>query len=95
MLISLFDGISAAEDDSYQEADSLVAAVWAAQELPDGDEVTAQARVYAREVIERYSRAGVVILRTDVDGAVHVVLKPQRIRVEAERRLRPRYWRRV
>jgi competence protein ComEC len=49
----------------------------------------------AREVLERYSRAGAGVLRTDVDGAVHVVLSPQRVRVEAERRLRPRYWRRV
>ncbi len=49
----------------------------------------------AREVLERYAKAGVGVLRTDVDGAVHVVLKPQLVRVEAERRLRPRYWRRV
>ena len=43
----------------------------------------------AREVLERYSRAGVGILRTDVDGAVHVVLKPQLIRVEARAALAP------
>jgi competence protein ComEC len=49
----------------------------------------------AREVLERYARAGVPLLRTDMDGAVHVLLKPGAIRVEAERRLRPRYWRRV
>jgi competence protein ComEC len=49
----------------------------------------------AREVLERYARANVPVLRTDLDGAVHVLLKPGAIRVEAERRLRPRYWRRV
>ena len=49
----------------------------------------------AREVLERYARAGVRVLRTDRDGAVHVLLKPGSIRVEAERSLRPRYWRRV
>ena len=53
VLISLFDGTTAAEDGSYTEADSLVAAVWAAQELPDSEGVTAQARTYVREVIER------------------------------------------
>jgi hypothetical protein len=53
VLISLFDGTSAAEDASYKEADSLVAAVWAAESLPDGDEVAAQARTYAREVIDQ------------------------------------------
>jgi competence protein ComEC len=49
----------------------------------------------AREVIERYARAGVPVLRTDLDGAVHVLLRPGSIRVDAERNLRPRYWRRV
>ncbi|GAB1513997.1 bestrophin-like domain [Actinophytocola sp. KF-1] len=53
VLISLFDGVTAAEDGSYEEADSLVAAVWAAQELPDGAGVATQARAYAEEVIER------------------------------------------
>jgi hypothetical protein len=53
VLISLFDATTAAEDGSYEEADSLVAAVWAARELPDSDEVTTQALAYAREVIER------------------------------------------
>lgn len=53
VLISLFDGVSAAEDDSYREADSLVAAVWAADALPaKSPEVAAQARRYAREVID-------------------------------------------
>ena len=49
----------------------------------------------AREVLERYARAGITVLRTDMDGAVSVVLKPNLIRIEAERSLRPRYWRRV
>jgi hypothetical protein len=37
VLISLFDGVSAAEDGSYAEADGVVAAVWAAdsRELSD------------------------------------------------------------
>ena len=49
----------------------------------------------AREVLERYASARVPVLRTDLDGAVSVVLQPDRVRVESERRLRPRYWRRV
>jgi hypothetical protein len=53
VLISLFDGTTAAEDGSYKEADSLVAAVWAARELPDSEGVTTEARTYVREVIER------------------------------------------
>ncbi len=48
----------------------------------------------AREVLERYARAGVTVLRTDLDGAVTAVLKQGLVRVEAERSLRPRYWRR-
>jgi competence protein ComEC len=48
----------------------------------------------AREVLERYGAAGVPVLRTDLDGAVHIVLKQNFTRVEAERALRPRYWRR-
>lgn len=51
VLISLFDATAAAEDGSYAEADSLVAAVWAAQELPNSEGVTEGARAYAREVI--------------------------------------------
>jgi hypothetical protein len=50
VLISLFDGVSAAEDGSYQEADSLVAAVWSAKALQATD-VAPEARTYAREVI--------------------------------------------
>jgi hypothetical protein len=53
VLISLFDGISAAEDRSYEEADSLVAAAWAADALPSGPDVAAQARAYVREVATR------------------------------------------
>jgi competence protein ComEC len=49
----------------------------------------------AREVLERYASARVPVLRTDLDGAVSVVLQPDRVRVQSERRLRPRYWRRV
>jgi hypothetical protein len=52
VLISLFDGTSAAEDGSYKEADSLVAAVWAAEALPGGTEVVPKAREYANEVIQ-------------------------------------------
>jgi competence protein ComEC len=47
----------------------------------------------AREVLERYASARVPVLRTDLDGAVNVVLNPSFVRVEAERSLRPRYWR--
>jgi uncharacterized integral membrane protein len=53
VLISLFDATSAAEDGSYKEADSLVAAVWAADALPAGNQAATEARAYAREVIAR------------------------------------------
>jgi competence protein ComEC len=46
------------------------------------------------EVLERYRAAGVAVLRTDFDGAVHVLLKEDNIEVNAERHLHPRYWRR-
>jgi competence protein ComEC len=49
----------------------------------------------AREVLERYARAGVAVLRTDRDGAVSIVLGRSAPEVGAERALRPRYWRRV
>jgi competence protein ComEC len=45
------------------------------------------------EVLQRYAGAGTSIFRTDRDGAVHVLLKGAEVRVEAERALRPRYWR--
>lgn len=47
----------------------------------------------AREVLERYAGAGVRVLRTDLEGAINVVLKQGLVRVEAERGLRRRYWR--
>jgi len=45
------------------------------------------------EVVGRYAGAGVRLLRTDLDGAVHVRLGPSGIEVAAERSMRPRYWR--
>lgn len=53
VLISLFDEANAAEDGSYTEADSLVAAVWAAESLsePAGAEALPLARSYATTVI--------------------------------------------
>jgi competence protein ComEC len=49
----------------------------------------------AREVLERYARARVRVLRTDLDGAVSIILGKDALQVGAERSLRPRYWRRV
>ena len=49
----------------------------------------------ARDVLERYERAGVGVLRTDRDGAVSVLLKKDSLQVRGERLGRPRYWRRV
>jgi len=49
----------------------------------------------ARDVLERYERAGIGVLRTDRDGAVAVLLKKDSLQVRAERLARPRYWRRV
>jgi competence protein ComEC len=48
----------------------------------------------AREVLERYRAAGIDVLRTDLDGAVNVVLKEDQIQVHPERARRARYWRR-
>jgi competence protein ComEC len=45
------------------------------------------------EVIERYRAAGAAVLRTDRDGAIHVVLGNGALRVQGERERRPRYWR--
>ena len=45
------------------------------------------------EVLERYRAAGATVLRTDRDGAIHVMLKNGELRVEGERARRPRYWR--
>jgi competence protein ComEC len=47
-----------------------------------------------REVLERYARAGVTLLRTDLDGAVSVILDKDSPEVRAERVRAPRYWRR-
>jgi competence protein ComEC len=44
------------------------------------------------EVLERYRAAGTHIVRTDLDGAVHVLLKQGELSVETERRLHARYW---
>jgi competence protein ComEC len=49
----------------------------------------------AREVLERYARAGVTVLRTDRDGAVSAVLNGHAPRVSTERSRAPRYWRRT
>jgi competence protein ComEC len=46
------------------------------------------------EVLERYRTAGAAIMRTDLDGAVHVLLEKDGLRVMGERERRPRYWRR-
>jgi competence protein ComEC len=48
----------------------------------------------AREVLERYRAAGVQVLRTDLDGAITIILKSD-IEVAAQRARHPRYWRRV
>ena len=48
----------------------------------------------AREVLERYRSAGVPVLRTDLEGAVHMVLRRDPQPPAGERSLRERYWRR-
>ena len=48
----------------------------------------------AREVLERYRAAHAQVLRTDLDGALTIILKGE-IQVGAERARHPRYWRRV
>jgi competence protein ComEC len=45
------------------------------------------------EVLARYRAQGAQVLRTDLDGAVHVRLRASDIEVSTERRARPRYWR--
>jgi competence protein ComEC len=45
------------------------------------------------EVVERYRAAGARVLRTDLDGAVHVLLGTSAVHVEPERDRRRRYWR--
>jgi competence protein ComEC len=49
----------------------------------------------AREVLERYAKAGVPVLRTDLHGAVSIRLRRDAVEVTGERTLRPRYWRGV
>ncbi len=44
------------------------------------------------EVLARYRDAGVNVIRTDLDGAVHVRVDPEGVGIEGERRLRRRYW---
>jgi competence protein ComEC len=46
------------------------------------------------EVLERYRAAGADVLRTDRDGAIHVVLGSGALQIASERARRPRYWRR-
>jgi competence protein ComEC len=46
------------------------------------------------EVLGRYRAAGARVLRTDLDGAVFVLLGRNEIRVGGERLRNPRYWRR-
>ncbi|MBB4685677.1 bestrophin-like domain [Amycolatopsis jiangsuensis] len=55
VLISLFDGVTDARDDSYTEADSLVAATWAAQALPGdtGEQVRTLAVAYSNTVAQQ------------------------------------------
>ena len=47
----------------------------------------------AREVLARYEGAKVSVLRTDLSGAVSVVLNRDSTQVRAQRSLHPRYWR--
>jgi competence protein ComEC len=47
------------------------------------------------EVLARYAAAGVTLMRTDRDGAVHVWLEEAGVRVSTERERRARYWRRT
>ena len=47
-----------------------------------------------REVLARYEGAGAHVLRTDLGGAVNVILKQDFVEVGVQRALAPRYWRR-
>ncbi len=49
----------------------------------------------AREVLARYAKAGVPVLRTDLHGAVSIRLRRDAVEVTGERTRRPRYWRGV
>lgn len=55
VLIALFDAVGKAGDDAYREADGLVAAVWAADSLPDAtrDKIRQTSRAYASTVIDK------------------------------------------
>ncbi|WP_158886874.1 DUF4239 domain-containing protein [Amycolatopsis anabasis] len=55
VLVSLYDGVSAAQDGSYKEANSLVAATWAADSLPEPTRAQAReiSRAYATTVAEQ------------------------------------------
>src|SRR6267142_2516703 len=44
------------------------------------------------EIVERYRAAGIEVRRTDLDGAVHILLNDKEARVEGERSRNPRYW---
>ncbi|GAA3859049.1 DUF4239 domain-containing protein [Saccharothrix violaceirubra] len=54
VLIALFDGVAAAGNASYEEADSLVAATWAGDALGErtGDEVRRLSREYLETVVD-------------------------------------------
>ena len=47
------------------------------------------------EVLRRYEAAGTQVMRTDLDGAVHIFLEPQGLRLSGERARASRYWRRA
>ena len=47
------------------------------------------------EVVQRYRDAGARVLRTDLDGAVHVLLGTSVVHVQSERERSRRYWRAV
>lgn len=53
VLISLFDGVGAAKEQAYTEANSLVGAVWAAEAASDssGAQARKAARAYAKTVV--------------------------------------------
>lgn len=55
VLISLFDAVGSARDGSYTEANSLVAAYWAADSLPEParGQVQELSRTYTRTVIDQ------------------------------------------
>ena len=44
------------------------------------------------EVLERYQNAGIMIRRTDLEGAVTIYLQSGKFEIKSQRRERPRYW---